>query len=137
MISFEIQLFREGTWKTDSIYDERGLAELEARRMETLPRYKNLRIIEEVYDEKSETTKLRTIYRDKGFMEKVAKQTEKSRLKDSHVEIVTKREQDYQTRRQQKNKSGSNFTRIAINLTLIAVVGIAGMVALKFLSNMS
>ncbi len=62
MKSFEIQLFRDGTWKTDSIYDDRGLAELEARRMETSPRYKKLRIIEEVYDEKSETTKIRTIY---------------------------------------------------------------------------
>ncbi len=137
MKSFEIQLFRDGTWKTDSIYDDRGLAELEARRMETSPRYKKLRIIEEVYDEKSETTKLRTIYRDKDFKEKVAKQTENARQKETNKKIVTKRERQYEIRRQNKNKSGGNFTRIAINLTLIAVVGIAGMVALKYLSAMS
>jgi len=135
--SFEIQLFREGTWKTDSIYDDRGLAEMEARRMETSPRYKNLRIIEEAYDEKSETTKLRTIYRDKNFMEKLAKRTEKVRQEETNQTIVTKREREYETRRQKKKKSGSNFTRIAINLTLIAVVGIAGIVALKYLSAMS
>ena len=85
MKSFEIQLYRGGTWKTDSIYDDRALAEMEARRMEESPRYGNLRIIEEIFDEKTETTKLRTIYRDKGFQDKIAQKAENLRIKDKSV----------------------------------------------------
>lgn len=136
MKSFEIQLYRSGAWKTDSIYDDRALAEMEARRMETSARYANLRIIEEVYDEKSDSTKLRTIYRDRAFQEKVAKKSETVRLKDKHNNNTQKRARKYETRRQAKAKSGGNMTKIIINLVLIGVVGIAGMVALQYMSAM-
>jgi len=76
MKSFEIQVYKSRTWKTDSIYDDRALAEMEARRMEDSLGFGNLRIIEEIYNEKSETTRLRTIYRDKGFQEKIAQTAE-------------------------------------------------------------
>lgn len=56
-----------GPGRPNSIYDNRGLTEMEARRMEESPRYGNLRIIEEKYDEK---TKLRTIYSRKKLPKK-------------------------------------------------------------------
>ncbi len=95
MKSFEIQLYRGGTWKTDSIYDDRALAEMEARRMEDSPRYGNLRIIEEIFDEKSDTTKLRTIYRDKGFQDRIAKKAETLRIKDKNALNNQSRERNY------------------------------------------
>jgi hypothetical protein len=136
MKSFEIQLYRGGTWKTDSIYDDRALAEMEARRMEESPRYGNLRIIEEIFDEKTETTKLRTIYRDKGFQDKIAQKAENLRIKDKSVLNHGKRERNYKTRRQAKKKPTANVTKIVLNLLLIALVGGAGMFALQFLSAM-
>ena len=137
MKSFEIQLHRGGTWKTDSIYDDRGLAEMEARRLEESPRYGNLRIIEEIYDEKTEKTKLRTIYRDKGFQEKIAKKAETARAKDHNILNHSKREREYKTKRQSKQKPATNVPKIVINLTLIGLLGLGGMVALQFLSAMN
>ena len=99
MKSFEIQLYRSGTWKTDSIYDDRALAEMEARRMEDSARFSSLRIIEEIFDERTETTKLRTIYRDKGFQQKLAKKAENLRNKDKSVLNIKNRERNYETRR--------------------------------------
>lgn len=136
MKSFEIQLYRSGTWKTDSIYDDRALAEMEARRMEESARYGNLRIIEEIFDEKTDTTKLRTIYRDKGFQEKIAQKAANLRTKDQSALNHKNRERNYQTRRQAKKKPGMNVMKIVLNLLLIALVGGAGMIALQYLSTM-
>jgi hypothetical protein len=75
---------------------------MEARRMENSPRHGNLRIIEEIYHEKTEKTKLRTIYRDKGFQEKIAKKTESARIQGKNVQQHKQREREYKTKRQQK-----------------------------------
>ena len=136
MKSFEIQLYRSGTWKTDSIYDDRALAEMEARRMEGSTRYGSLRIIEEIFDEKTDTTKLRTIYRDKGFQEKIAQKAETLRNKDKSVLNHKKRDGKYNTQQQAQKKSTTNVTKIVLNLLLIALVGGAGMFALQYLSAM-
>ena len=136
MKSFEIQLYRSGTWKTDSMYDDRALAEMEARRMEGSTRYGSLRIIEEIFDEKTDTTKLRTIYRDKGFQEKIAQKAETLRNKDKSVLNHKKRDGKYNTQQQAQKKSTTNVTKIVLNLLLIALVGGAGMFALQYLSAM-
>lgn len=136
MKSFEIQLYRSGSWKTDSIYDDRALAEMEARRMEQSPRYGNLRIIEEIFDEKTETAKLRTIYRDKGFQEKVARKATDLRNKDKTALNYKIRERNYETRRQAQKKPATNVLKTVLNLLLIALLGGAGMLALQYLSTM-
>lgn len=136
MKSFEIQIYRSGTWKTDSIYDDRALAEMEARRMDDSPRYGNLRIIEEVWDENTETTTYRTVFRDKAFQEKIAGKTEAARLKKNSVQNNEKREGEYKTKRQPKSKPNTKISKIIINLGLIGLVGIAGMIALQYLSTM-
>ena len=78
MKSFEIQRYRDGAWKTDSIYDDRELAEMEARRMEASGRFGSLRILEETYNEQSKNTSMRTIYRDKQYQEKIVEKTQSS-----------------------------------------------------------
>ena len=137
MKSFEIQLHRGGTWKTDSIYDDRAFAEMKAHRVEESPRYGNLQIIEEIYDEKTEKTKLRSIYRDKGFQETNAKKAETARAKDDNILNHSKREREYKTKRQSKQKPATNVPKFVINLTLIGLLGLGGMVALQFFSAMN
>jgi hypothetical protein len=63
MVVYEIHTYRDGTWKIDSIFDDRDLAVLEAHRMERALRYSGVRVIEETYDEATDKTVTRTIYR--------------------------------------------------------------------------
>lgn len=63
MVVYEIHTYRDGAWKIDSIFDDRDLAVLEAHRMERTLRYSGVRVVEETYDEATDKTVTRTIYR--------------------------------------------------------------------------
>lgn len=63
MVVYEIHTYRDGAWKIDSIFDDRDLSVLEAHRMERSLRYAGVRVIEETYDEATDKTVTRTIYR--------------------------------------------------------------------------
>jgi len=63
MRAYEIQTFQDGKWKIDSVFDDRDLALFEARRVDEGNRYAGVRVIEEVYDEASDLTTTRTIFR--------------------------------------------------------------------------
>jgi hypothetical protein len=63
MVVYEIHTFRDGAWKIDSIFDDRDLAMLEAQRVERAKRYSGVRVVEETFDEVTDKTVTRTIYR--------------------------------------------------------------------------
>lgn len=65
MRAFEIHTFRDGQWKVDSVFDDRDLAVHEARKVDENGRYAGVRVIEENYDELSDLTTTRTIFRGK------------------------------------------------------------------------
>ena len=64
MISYEVQIQQSGSWNTDSTYDDRELAELRARQVESGSRTAPVRVVEEVFEEKTQKYVLRTIYRN-------------------------------------------------------------------------
>lgn len=63
MVAYEIHTFRDGAWRIDSIFDDKDLAVLEAQRVERSNRYSGIRVVEETYDEATNRTVTRTIYR--------------------------------------------------------------------------
>lgn len=63
MVVYEIHTFRDGAWKIDSVFDDRDLAVLEAQRVERTNRYSGVRVVEETYDQATDRTVTRTIYR--------------------------------------------------------------------------
>ncbi|MHA1109268.1 MAG: hypothetical protein ACTSQV_09140 [Alphaproteobacteria bacterium] len=63
MRAFEIHTLGRGKWKIDSVFDDRELALFEAGRMETSRRFSGIRVIEENFDEDSQKTTTRTIFR--------------------------------------------------------------------------
>jgi hypothetical protein len=63
MILFEIHTFRDGKWKIDSVFDDKELAIYEAQRMEKGGRFSALRVVQETYDEETQRTSIRTVYR--------------------------------------------------------------------------
>lgn len=72
MQAFEIHTFKDGQWKIDSVFDDRELALHEARKVDESGRYSSLRVIEENYDEVSDLTTTRTLYRG-GKAKQIAK----------------------------------------------------------------
>ena len=63
MILYEIHTFREGGWKIDSMFDDKDLAVYEAQRMEKGGRFSAVRVVQETYDEETQKTATRTVYR--------------------------------------------------------------------------
>jgi len=63
MILFEIHTFRDGKWKIDSVFDDKELAVYEAQRIEKGGRFSAVRVIQETYDEETQRTSIRTVYR--------------------------------------------------------------------------
>jgi hypothetical protein len=67
---FEIHTQKNGKWKTDSVFDDRELAVVEAKRMVRNMRsegvrvvYKGVRVVEEIYEDKVGKVSSRVIYR--------------------------------------------------------------------------
>lgn len=61
--SFELQTFREGKWKIDSVFDDRTYAIDEAKRLDASTRYSGVRVVEENYDEATNGVTSRTLFR--------------------------------------------------------------------------
>ena len=70
MKAFEIHTFRDAQWQVDSVFDDRDFAVHEARKVDENERYAGVRVIEENYDESSDHTTIRTIFRGKKEREK-------------------------------------------------------------------
>ncbi len=63
MVAYEIHTYRDGRWKIDSVFDNRELAVFEAKRVDRSGRVSGVRVIEEVYDEITKKSSIRTIFR--------------------------------------------------------------------------
>ena len=63
MRAFEIHTFRGGKWKIYSVFDDKELALFEARRMDESSRYSGVRVIEENFNESSQETVTRTLFK--------------------------------------------------------------------------
>lgn len=60
---FEIHTYRNGSWKIDSVFDDRDLALMEADRIDRSSRYSAVRVVEETFDDETEKGGTRTIFR--------------------------------------------------------------------------
>ena len=135
MKSFELQLFRDGSWKTDSTYADRAVAEMEARRMEESARHISYRVVEETYDERTNTNKDRTVYRDKRFQE-VATQITESGLQRMEAQVKHQSNDGKFKGRRAPKKNTTKLYKIVLNLGIIGLAGIAGMWMLQYFSTM-
>ena len=135
MKSFEIQRYRDGAWATDSIYDDRQLAEMEARRMEESSRYGSLRIVEKFYNDQTQKTPFRTIYRDIQFREKVTQKT-KTSIQNKKDRSANGNQGELHGRQARTAKAPPKIHKIIINLGLIGLLGIAAMWGRQYYSQL-
>ena len=67
MIGFEIHTYKDGRWRIDSIFDDQDIAVYEAKRINESNRYAGVLVIEETYDETSNSATWRTLFRGGRF----------------------------------------------------------------------
>lgn len=59
--AFEIQVLNDGDWKIDSIFDDKELATFEANRVFGRGVYDTVRVVQEIYNEMTNTASARTV----------------------------------------------------------------------------
>lgn len=62
MSTFELQVYRSGTWNVDSYFDDREIAMSEAERLNGSGRYAGIRVMQEDFDESSNRSNCRVVF---------------------------------------------------------------------------
>lgn len=137
MRAFEIHTFQGGKWKIDSVFDDRDLAVFEAQRMEGSKRYLGVRVIEETFDEKTQQTAVRTIYKGTNVEQTPVEQPKKQQAGAKSGRPASKGSGG--ARRPAKaparaKPAKSNSVLIAI-FSVIIVVGLGAVIVLRMLSG--
>ncbi|MBK18115.1 MAG: hypothetical protein CMM52_04670 [Rhodospirillaceae bacterium] len=132
MRAFEIHTFRGGKWKIDSVFDDKDLAMFEARRMDESSRYTGVRVIEENFNESTQETVSRTIFKG-GRAEKQAAPNRQKKKKTTRTQGRRGGAQGRKGSRkrpvQRKQKSGILVPLLV--LSLIITFGFAALFGLQ------
>lgn len=138
MRAFEIHIYQGGRWNIDSIFDDRSLAMHEAQRMDQSGRYLGVRVVEEVFNEDTEESSSRTIYRGSRIDQANTEVLERS--KETRHEVMANRRRrnvEKTTRRRKKaqaeRKRKSNPVRLIVVLVFLAALAGAALFGLQYL----
>ena len=137
MKAFEIHTYQDGKWKIDSIFDDRELALFEARRVDEGSRYSGVRVIEENYEESSDLTTTRTIFRGGNVdrQEKARKATQAIKTRGAARRGAGSSEPG-KNRRPRKNQKTSNLLVPVLILSVLVIAGLAALFGLQELSQL-
>ena len=133
MKAYEIHTFKDGQWKIDSVFDDRELALHEARKVEEGGRYSSLRVIEENYDEVSDLTTTRTIFRG-GTSKQNAKKVRAAaaNTKKKYSRGGAGEEPVRKSRPVSQPKKGNGLLVPILSLIIVILAGVAGMLGLQY-----
>ena len=137
MRAFEIHTFRDGQWKVDSVFDDRELAIHEARKVDESSRYSGVRVIEENYDEASDLTTTRTIFRGKqdATKSKSPRPTTRKAANRAAHRGGGERSRNGKSRPRPKKKKSSGVLVPVLILMLLLIAGVAVMFGLHYVSG--
>ena len=125
MILFEIHIFRDQAWKVDSVFDDRELAVYEAQRIEKTNRYSAVRVVEEQYDEATQRTKTRTVYR--------SSKVDKENLESGRRRAQVEQSAPPPRRRPPAKKAAASPTLLVFNLVVVVLGGFTALFLLRYL----
>lgn len=120
-VTFEIYSFKNGNWMLDSVHDDKNMAIHQGRMLIASPHHMAIRVIQETYDEASDNTISKIIYKEQkgGDDEKPKKMS------------VKKKEGGKRKKIKKKKKKGSSKSLMVlvisvggIGLGLLALLGI-------------
>lgn len=136
--AYEIHTFAGGKWKIDSVFDDRDLALFEASRMEESGRHAGVRVIEEEFDESTQKTRVRTIYRGSKLDSNNAAALEKA--KETRIAVAQQKAEiaQHKARKrveavQRKKRRQTNPFRLVGLFTAITLLGVCAVIGLRFL----
>jgi len=139
MVSFEIHTFRDGAWKIDSVFDDKELALSEAQRMEMKNRYGAIRVIEETFNESTNSVSSRTIFRstkvDAENREATAKHVANAREFKGVRKGSAQKERMIQARKKKIEEARhGTYAGLIFKLGIILIAGISLMMGLRYLN---
>ncbi len=133
LIAYEVHTYEHGSWQIASMFDDKELALIEARRIEEGLRHRETRVVEETHDEESGRTKSRVIYSSPKIRtpESPAAHPEKPGAP------ATVREYPKPGRRRSAvTEKPPNLVVAGLTFVLIVGFGIAALIALEHLSKL-
>lgn len=136
MRAYEIHTIRDGIWRVDSVFDDRELAIFEAKRVEEGSRYAGVKVVEEIYDEVSNLTTTRTLFR--GGAAKARKRLPdeaKPKAKGGGPRGGGGREPMRKGRGRHKKQQSNSLVLVLITLVIL-FAGVAGLLGLNYLSGL-
>jgi len=134
MRAFEIHTYQNGRWKIDAVFDDRSLALFEAKRMDEGNRFAGVRVVEESFDEDSQETQTRTIFRGGHAENQIAKDYNRAKTQRAAPARGTGREPRKGAGRPGRTAGKkSGFAGPLILLVVLVAVGLAGLFGLQHL----
>lgn len=138
MKAFEIHTYQDGKWRIDSVFDDRELALFEARRVDAGSRYSGVRVIEENYDESSDLTTTRTIFRGGTLdrQERARKNAQEAAERKKVRRSAGSRERSSGKQARKRQQKTSHFVVPVLILGALVLVGLAALFGLQELSKL-
>jgi hypothetical protein len=136
MKAYEIHTFRDGQWKVDSVFDDRELAIFEARKVDVNRRYSSVKVVEEYYDETTDKTSIKTVFRGKNGAAKSKAPGPTATKSSGKVQRGgAAREHGGKSRARPQKKQPTSVLVPVLILLLLVMTGIIAMLGLQFVRN--
>ena len=143
MSSYELQTYQNGQWKFDSYFDQRDLVLSEAARLDQSGRYMGVRVLEEHFDESSQTSNYQPIFsrlrriNDGSIAKSVTAAAKANAARAAGAksraggETMSRR----QIQRRGSKKSGTNPLWLLGIASVLVLVGIGAVIALRSIAG--
>jgi len=121
-VSYEIYSFKNGNWMLDSVHDDKNMAIHQGRMLIASPHHMAIRVIEESYDEASDNTMSKIVYKEqKGGEDEKPKRVPSNKSKGT----------DKKTKRKKKKKGSASKSLMILVLSVGGIgLGLLAMIAL-------
>ncbi len=134
MRSFELQTYRDGKWKMDSVFDDRKIAIEEGNRANESSRYSGVRVVEENFDEATNQTTSRTLFR--GGAAKSEKSNETAAKPKRSTPRIGTGQGTVRTRGAKPKAKKSNFLVPVLVLLVVLLGGLVALFGLQHLASL-
>lgn len=141
LVAYEVQVYESGNWQIASMFNEKELALMEARRIEEGIRRRETRVVEESHDEDSGRTRSKVVYTTPQLRtdqpQAAAKAPQAPAANKNPAPRGAQAERTPGRRpRPAPQQSGPNMTMIVLTFFLIVCLGVVGIVGLRYLSGL-
>ena len=133
MRAYEIHTYKDGKWKMDSVFDDRELAVFEAKKITEGSRYSGVKVIEENYDELTNLTTTRTLFRG-GAAREERYNKPAANAKPGAQRTGTAKERNRKGGGKSNRKNQSNILVPVLVLLAILAAGFALLFGLRYYS---